>query len=121
MRIFQGDGDVDIYDILSRLGRVTTEGYSLLSRNSDMKLQALGDIETELMNLLENTLVVNKLMPLLKSYDQDVLQRVFKLSGAQLDALRNKALKLDLSDIPAPQVVEEYVEDLTENTPTELE
>ena len=38
----------------------------------------------------------------------EFIKKVLKLASAQIDALRNKALKLDVADEPAPQVVENF-------------
>jgi hypothetical protein len=111
--------DIDIYDILSRVGRAVTESYTLSSRSSDYKLQAINDIETKMMNLFEDTSLNESLVSLLKNYPIDFIQNILELSSAQIDALRNKSLNLDIVDDPAPQVVEEYVEDFFENPPTE--
>jgi hypothetical protein len=111
--------DVEIYDILSRVGRAVVESYTLSTRSSDYKLQAINDIETKMMNLFDDTSLNESIVALLKNYPIDFIQNVLELSNAQIDALRNKSLNLDITEDPAPQVVEDYVEDFFENPPAE--
>jgi len=111
--------DVEIYDILSRVGRAVVESYTLSTRSSDYKLQAINDIETKMMNLFDDTSLNESIVSLLKNYPIDFIQNILELSNAQIDALRNKSLNLDITDDPAPQVVEDYVEEFFENPPAE--
>jgi len=109
--------DIDLYDILSRLGRQITDSLTLSYRSPDFKLRAINDIETALMNILENQELNETLVGLLRNYESDFVEKLLSLAAKQVDALRDKALKLDLSDVPAPQVVEKYVEEIQENPP----
>ena len=107
--------DEDVYDILSRISRQVSDSLVLLGKAPDYKIQAINDIETLMMNLFNDTTINTKIQSFYSDYSQVELISYLNDSFGQLDALRNMALKLDVSDIPAPQVIEKYVEEIKQN------
>ena len=109
--------DVDLYDILSRLTRSISDNGHLISA-PDQKIQAVNNVETDVMNILNNQGINEVVTTYFKGIPATKLQMLFGLAEKQFTTLRDKSLHLDLTDIPAPQVIEQYVEEIKEN-PTE--
>jgi len=115
-RIRQGSlEDEDAYDILSRLTRQVSDSIALLGKAPDYKIRAVNDIETMMMNLFKDTTINTKIQSFYSDIKQEQLMKYLDDSYKQLEALRNMSLNLNVSDIPAPQVVEQYVEEIKEN------
>ena len=106
--------DAEIYDILSRITRSISDNGHLIAA-PDQKIQAVNNVETDVMNILNNQGVNEVVTTYFKGIPAEKLQVLFNLAEAQFTALRDKSLNLDLTDIPAPQVVEDYVEEIKEN------
>jgi len=109
--------DQDIYDILSRLTRQVSDSITYLGKAPDYKLQAINDIETMMINLFDDASINNSVQSCYSDIKQEQLMKYLDDAYKQLDALRNMSLKLNISDIPAPQVVDQYVEEIKENPP----
>jgi hypothetical protein len=107
--------DVDIYDILSRLVRQISDSIILLGKTPDYKLQAVNEIETSIMNLFQDDTINTKIEGFYRGYNKSQIIKYLEDAYKQLDALKEMALNINLSDIPAPQVVENYVEEIKEN------
>jgi len=108
--------DADLYDILSRITRSISDNGHLMSA-PDQKIQAINNVETDVMNILSDQGINEVVTTYFKGIPAERLQMLFKLAEKQFTALRDKSLNLDLTDIPAPQVIEEYVEEIKENPP----
>lgn len=108
--------DEDVYDMLSRIYRQITGSKDSILRSPDFKLKAINDIESLMMSLLDDTSFNGKLESLFYNIEVNQLSDYLKQAAQQTQWLRDKSLKLNISDIPAPQVVEDYVEEIKENS-----
>lgn len=111
--------DVDLYDILSRITRSISDNGHLISA-PDQKIQAVNNVETDVMNILDNEGVNEVVTTYFKGIPAVSLQQLFDLAEKQFTLLRDKSMNLDLTDIPAPQVIEKYVEEIKENPSEEV-
>ena len=107
--------DEDIYDILSRITRQVSDSILLIGKASDYKLQAINEIENAMMNLFNDVSIEEQVEMIYSEIDQEQLMIYLDKSLKQINELRNMSLKFNMSDIPAPQVVEEYIEEIKEN------
>jgi len=106
--------DEDLYDILSRITRQILDSKNLIGKAADFKLKAIGDIEKSIMNLFNDT-TVSQIETIYSDIEQEQLMIYLDKSLKQISELRDMSLKFDISDIPAPQVVEKYIEEIKEN------
>jgi len=115
-RIRQGTvKDEDIYDILSRIARQISDSKNLIGKAADFKLKAINDIENIMMNLFNDTTIDKQVETIYSDLEQEQLMIYLDKSMNQVSELRDMSLNFDMSDTPAPQVVEKYVEEIKEN------
>jgi hypothetical protein len=106
--------DAEVYDILSRIASSISDNARLIL-SPDQKIQAIKGIENDIMNLLNDQGISKEIVSYLQGISADRIKYLLKVAESQFKALRDQSMDLDLTNIPAPQVVEEYVEDLQNN------
>lgn len=103
--------EYELYDILSKITRSISSNERKL-KIPDQKLQVVNNIETDVMSLLNDTSINGTITSYFDDTPNENLEKIFKLAEAQFRLLRDKSMRIDLSDDPAPQVIEEYVEEI---------